>query len=61
MMTEGWIQADELQDRRLDNLEQRLVLIEQTLIEVRGMLRVVKGLALGVAGVLGLNIQQIML
>ena len=60
-MTDGWVQADELQDRRLDNLEQRLVILEQTLIEVKGMLRVVKALAIGVAGVLGLNVHQLML
>jgi len=60
-MNEGWVQADELQDKRLDNLEQRLVLLEQTLIEVKGMLRVVKALAIAVAGVLGLNVHQIML
>jgi len=60
-MTEGWVQADELQDKRLDNLEQRLLLLEQTLIEVKGMLRVVKGLSIAVAGVLGLNVHQIML
>jgi hypothetical protein len=57
----GWVAADELQDRRLDNVEQRLVLLEQTLIEVKGMLRVVKALAIAVAGVLGLNVHQIML
>jgi hypothetical protein len=61
VMNDGWVQADELQDKRLDNLEQRLVLLEQTLIEVKGMLRVVKALAIGVAGVLGLNVHQIML
>ena len=60
-MTDGWVQADELQDRRLDNLEQRLLLLEQTLIEVKGMLRVVKALSIGVAGVLGLNVHQLML
>jgi hypothetical protein len=60
-MSDGWVQADELQDKRLDNLEQRLVLLEQTLIEVKGMLRVVKALAIAVAGVLGLNVHQIML
>jgi hypothetical protein len=57
----GWVAADELQDKRLDNVEQRLVLLEQTLIEVKGMLRVVKALAIAVAGVLGLNVHQIML
>jgi hypothetical protein len=57
----GWVAADELQDKRLDNVEQRLVLLEQTLIEVKGMLRVVKALAISAAGVLGLNVHQLML
>lgn len=62
MMTEqGWIAADELQDKRLDNLEQRLIVIEQTLIEVKGMLKVARGLAIAVAATLGLNVHQLML
>jgi hypothetical protein len=52
---------DELQDKRIDNLEQRLVLLEQTLLEVKGMLRAVKTMIIGVAAVLGLNVHQIML
>ena len=60
-MNDGWIQADKLQDRRLDNLEQRLVMVEETLTELKAMLRVVKTLSIGVAGLLGLNVHQIML
>lgn len=60
-MTDGWIQADELQDKRLDNLEHRLILVEETLTELKAMLRMVKTLAIGVAGVLGLNVHQLML
>ena len=60
-MVDGWIQADELQDRRLDNLEQRLIMVEETLTELKAMLRVVKTLSIGVAGLLGLNVHQIML
>ena len=60
-MNDGWIQADELQDRRLDNLEQRLIMVEETLTELKAMLRVVKTLSIGVAGLLGLNVHQIML
>lgn len=58
-MTDGWIKADELQDRRLDALEQRLILVEETLTELKAMLRVVKTLSIGVAGVLGLNVHQL--
>lgn len=54
------IELDDLQDKRLDQLEQRLLLIEQTLIEVKGMLRVVKALAVGVAGIVGLNVHSIL-
>jgi len=54
------IELDTIQDKRLDQLEQKLMLIEQTMIEVKGMLRVVKGLAVGVAGVVGLNVHQIL-
>ena len=60
-MSEGWIAADELQDRRLDNLEQRLVLVEETLTELKAMLRTLKTLSIGVAGVLGLNVHQLLL
>jgi len=52
---------DEMQDKRIDNLEQRLVLLEQTLLEVKGMLRAVKTMIIVVAAVLGLNVHQIML
>ncbi len=57
----GWIRADELQDKRLDALEQRLMIIENTLIEVKALFKMIRALAIGVAGVLGLNLQQIML
>ncbi len=60
-MTDGWIRADELQDRRLDNLEQRLIILEEALIEIKTVVRTLKGLLLGVAGVLGLNVHQLML
>lgn len=60
-MSDGWIAADEVQDRRLDNLEQRLIMVEETLTELKAMLRVVKTLSIGVAGLLGLNVHQIML
>ncbi len=58
-MIDGWIAADELQDKRLDTLEQRLVMVEETLTELKAMLRVVKSLSIGVAGLLGLNIHQL--
>jgi hypothetical protein len=61
MMTDGWIRADELQDRRLDNLEQRLIILEEALIEIKTVVRTLKGLLIGVAGVLGLNVHQLML
>ena len=60
-MTDGWIRADELQDRRLDNLEQRLIILEEALIEIKTVVRTLKGLLIGVAGVLGLNVHQLML
>lgn len=60
-MTGGWVAADELQDRRLDNLEQRLIMVEETLTELKGVLRTLKALSIGVASVLGLNIHQLML
>lgn len=60
-MIDGWVAADELQDRRLDNLEQRLILVEETLTELKAMLRVVKSLSIGVAGLFGLNLHQLML
>ena len=46
-MTEGWIRADELQDRRLDNLEQRLIILEEALIEVKTVMKTLKGLLIG--------------
>ena len=55
------IKADEVQDRRLDNLEQRLILVEETLTELKAMLRTLKTLSIGVAGVLGLNVHQLLL
>ena len=55
------IKADEVQDRRLDNLEQRLIIVEETLTELKTMLRTLKTLSIGVAGVLGLNVHQLML
>lgn len=55
------IKADEVQDRRLDNLEQRLILVEETLTELKVMLRTLKTLSIGVAGVLGLNVHQLLL
>ncbi len=60
-MTDGWIAADELQDKRLDNLEQRVIMLEEALVELKTMLRVLKSLGIAVAGVLGLNIHQLML
>ena len=60
-MTDGWIAADELQDKRLDNLEQRLIMVEETLTELKAMLRMLKTLSIAVAGVLGLNVHQLML
>ena len=60
-MTEGWVRADELQDRRLDNLEQRLMILEEALIEVKTVMKTLKGLLIAVAGVLGLNVHQLML
>ena len=60
-MTWWFTMIDEMQDKRIDNLEQRLILLEQTLLEVKGMLRAVKTMIIGVAAVLGLNVHQIML
>ena len=60
-MNDGWVAADELQDRRLDNIEQRLIMVEETLTELKAMLRMLKTLSIGVAGVLGLNVHQLML
>ena len=60
-MTDGWIQADELQDRRLDNLEQRLIMVEETLTELKTMLKMIKTLAIGVGSLIGLNVHQLML
>lgn len=62
MMTEngGWIAADELQDRRLDQLEQRLIIVEETLTELKAVARTLKALAIGVGSVLGLNLHQLM-
>jgi len=60
-MTDGWVAADDLQDKRLDNLEQRVIIIEEALVELKAMLRVLKSLGIAVAGVLGLNIHQLML
>lgn len=60
-MTDGWIAADELQDKRLDNLEQRFFYHNKTLTELKAMLRMLKTLSIGVAGVLGLNVHQLML
>jgi hypothetical protein len=60
-MTDGWVAADDLQDKRLDNLEQRVIMLEEALVELKAMLRVLKSLGIAVAGVLGLNIHQLML
>ena len=60
-MTDGWIAADELQDKRLDNLEQRLIVIENTIIEVKSMLKVARSLAIAVAASIGLNVHQLMI
>lgn len=60
-MNEGWIAADELQDRRLDNLEQRLIMVEETLTELKAMLRMLKTLAIAVGSLVGLNVHQLML
>jgi tetrahydromethanopterin S-methyltransferase subunit G len=57
----GWVRADELQDKRLDNLEQRVILLEQTLAEIKTVLKVLRPLMIAVGSVLGLNIHQIML
>lgn len=50
---------DDLQDKRIDSLEQRLVLLEAMVLEVKGMLKVARALLIGVAGVLGVNLHQI--
>jgi hypothetical protein len=60
-MTDGWIQADELQDRRLDNLEQRLIMVEETLTEMKAMLRMLKTLGIAIGSLIGLNVHQLML
>jgi len=60
-MSDGWIAADELQDRRLDNLEQRLILVEETLTEMKAMLRMLKTLGIAVGSLIGLNVHQLML
>jgi hypothetical protein len=60
-MTDGWIAADELQDRRLDNLEQRLIMVEETLTEMKAMLRMLKTLGIAVGSLIGLNVHQLML
>lgn len=60
-MNEGWIAADELQDRRLDNLEQRLIMVEETLTELKTMLRMLKTLSIAVGSLVGLNVHQLMI
>ena len=60
-MNEGWIAADELQDRRLDNLEQRVIMVEETLTELKTMLRMLKTLGIGVGSLIGLNVHQLMI
>ncbi len=60
-MSDGWIAADELQDRRLDNLEQRLIMVEETLTEMKAMLRMLKTLGIAVGSLIGLNVHQLML
>ena len=60
-MNDGWIAADELQDRRLDNLEQRLIMVEETLTEMKAMLRMLKTLGIAVGSLIGLNVHQLML
>jgi len=60
-MSDGWIAADELQDRRLDNLEQRLIMVEETLTELKAMLRMLKTLGIAVGSLIGLNVHQLML
>ena len=60
-MNDGWIQADELQDRRLDTLEQRLVMVEETLTELKTMLLMLKTLGIGVGSLIGLNVHQLMI
>lgn len=60
-MSDGWIAADELQDRRLDNLDQRLTMVEETLTEMKAMLRMLKTLGIAVGSLIGLNVHQLML